>query len=240
MSINNQVAVNDELAALRLELQRLELQYELLDNERIELLKIVSDFEYRHSVELGELILKILKLRKNKFKGDKTKYQEASNDYKQYKEQHNKEIARVHFELTEKENQELKTKFRKASLLCHPDKVSDEFKEIAKAIFIELKAAYEANNLKRVSEILSELQLGNVFKSKSETISEKDKILLLINEMKLKTSQIEVEIISIKNSEIFKTIISISNLDKYFNETKRTLQQELINLENNLKVRKAE
>ena len=44
---------------------RLELQYELLDNERIELLKIVSDFEYRHSVELGELILKILKLRKN-------------------------------------------------------------------------------------------------------------------------------------------------------------------------------
>lgn len=239
MTFDNQVLVNAEITALRLELQKLELQYELLDNEKIELLKIVSDFEYKHSVELGELILKILKLRKQKFKGDRPKYQEASNDYKQYKEQHNKEIAKVHFELTENENKELKTKFRKASLLCHPDKVSDEFKEAAKAIFIELKTAYEANDLKRVSEILMQLQLGKLFKSKSDTISEKDKILLVINDMKLKISQIEGEIISIKETEIFKTITSISDFDKYFSETKRKLQQELINLENSLNVKNA-
>lgn len=239
MTFDNQVLVNAEIAALRLELQKLERQYELLDNERIELLKIVSDFEHKHSVELGELILKILKLRKQKFKGDQPKYQEASNDYKQYKEQHNKEIAKVHFELTENENKELKTKFRKASLICHPDKVSDEFKEAAKAIFIELKTAYEANDLKKVSEILMQLQLGKLFKSKSETISEKDKILLVINDMKLKISQIEGEVISIKTTEIFKTIISISNLDKYFSETKRKLQQELINLEGSLNVKNA-
>lgn len=239
MTFDNQVLVNAEIAALRLELQKLELQYELLDNEKIELLKIVSDFEYKHSVELGELILKILKLRKQKFKGDRPKYEEASNDYKQYKEQHNKEMAKVHFELTENENKELKTKFRKASLLCHPDKVSDEFKEAAKAIFIELKTAYEANDLRRVSEILRQLQLGKLFKSKSETISEKDKILFVINDMKLKISQIEGEIISIKETEIFKTIISISDLDKYFSETKRKLQQELINLENSLNVKNA-
>lgn len=239
MTFDNQVLVNAEIAALRLELQNLELQYELLDNERIELLKIVSDFEYKHSVELGELILKILKLRKQIFKGDQPKYQEASNDYKQYKEQHNKEIAKVHFELTENENKELKTKFRKASLLCHPDKVSDEFKEAAKAIFIELKTAYEANDLKKVSEILMQLQLGKLFKSKSQTISEKDKILLVINDMKQKITQIEREIISIKETEVFKTITSISDLNKYFSETKRKLQQELINLEDSLKVKNA-
>lgn len=239
MAFDNQVLVNAEIAALRLELQKLELQYESLDNERIELLKIVSDFEYKHSVELGELILKILKLRKQRFKGDQPKYQEASNDYKQYKEQHNKEISKVHFELTENENKELKTKFRKASLLCHPDKVSDEFKEAAKAIFIELKTAYEANDLKRVSEILMQLQLGKLFKSKSETISEKDKILSAINDMKQKITQIEREIVSIKKTEVFKTIISISDLNKYFSETKRKLQQELINLENSLNVKNA-
>ena len=64
MTSNNQVIVNEEIMILRLELQTLELQYELLDNERIELMKVISDFEHRHSIELGELILKILKLRK--------------------------------------------------------------------------------------------------------------------------------------------------------------------------------
>lgn len=237
MTSNNQVIVNEEIMILRLELQTLELQYELLDNERIELMKVISDFEHRHSIELGELILKILKLRKQKYKGDKPKYQEARSDYKHYREQLNREMAKEHFDLTEQESKELKTKFRKASLLCHPDKVNDELKEAANAIFIELKNAYESNNLKRVSEILSQLEHGKLFKSKSETVSEKQKIQFIINEMKIKISQIESEIMSLKANEIFKTIMSIPNLDKYFHDTKKTLQQELSNLEDSLKVK---
>ncbi|WPC10980.1 hypothetical protein LEQ04_09980 [Riemerella anatipestifer] len=48
----------------------------------------------------------------------------------------------------------MKKEFRKATVLCHADKVADEFKDAAQRIFIDLKEAYDTNDLKKVSEIL--------------------------------------------------------------------------------------
>ena len=60
--------------------------------------------------------------------------------------------------------------------MCHPDKVADEFKDAAQKIFVDLKAAYEANDLKKVSEILSNLERGK-FKAMSDTISRRTNLL---------------------------------------------------------------
>lgn len=229
VSKHNQINlwIDEEVKSMKYELKELELKYENYDNELIELQKYISDFEHKHSIELGELILEILNYRKLKFKNDKVKYHEAERDYEHYKEQFKKEVEKKQFELTEDEKRELKSKFRKASILCHPDKVSDELKEIAQAIFIELKSAYECNDLKKVSEILQNLEQGHLFKTKSQTISEKEKLKSLIIELRTKIIEIEREINSIKESETFINISSIENWDDYFKKTKEILQGEL-------------
>jgi DnaJ-class molecular chaperone len=190
---------------------------------------LLSEFQHRHTIELGEIILDILKLRKLKFKSDKTKFEEAENDERQYREQVDTEKEKEIFELTDEQKLELKKKFRKATVLCHPDKVADEFKEAAQRIFIELKQAYDANDLKKVSEILDELEKGNFFKTKSETVQEKDLLKAAIAKLKRQINILEAEIITIKESDTFKTIISIEDWDDYFKEQKRNCSENLKN-----------
>ena len=169
--------------------------------------------------------------RKIVFKNDKEKLEEAERDYNNYNEQVKNDKKRKVFELTDEEKKELKTKFRKATFLCHPDKVSDEFKTAAEELFIELKAAYEINDLNKVSELLSEMERGNFFRSKSETISEKILLKAAIDKLKRQIKKLENEMLEIKNSEAFKIIIEIKDWGLYFEETKTKLQLELSILE---------
>lgn len=228
ISKNQQLSIltDPEIAALKLEIKNLENQLNGYDNEKIELEKLLLEFQLRHTIELGEIILSILKLRKLKFKSDRAKYEEAENDERQYREQVKLDKEKQIYKLTNEQKIELKKKFRKASVLCHPDKVADEFVEAAQRIFIELKQAYDSNDLKKVSEILDELEKGNFFKTKSETVQEKDLLKAAISKLKRQIKILETEIITIKESETFKTIISIEDWDRYFQRTKEKLQRE--------------
>lgn len=229
ISKNQQLSIwiDPEIAALKLEIKNLENQLNSYDNEKIELEKLLSEFQHRHTIELGEIILDILKLRKLKFKTEKTKFNEAEDDERQYREQLETEKEKEIFELTDEQKTEIKKKFRKATVLCHPDKVADEFKEAAQRIFIELRQAYDANDLKKVSEILVELEKGNFFKTKSDTFKEKSLLKVAIDKLKRQIKILETEIITIKESDTFKTIISIENWNYYFQSTKEKLQREL-------------
>lgn len=229
ISKNQQLSIwtDPEIAALKLEIKNLENQLNGYDNEKIGLEKLLSEFQHRHTMELGEIILDILKFRKLKFKENKAKFEEAENDERQYREQVDNEKEKEIFELSDEQKSELKKKFRKATVLCHPDKVSDEFKEAAQRIFIELKHAYDANDLKKVSEILEELEKGNYFKDKSETVLEKDLLIAAIAKLKRQIKILETEIVTIKESDTFKTIIKIEDWDDYFQKTKEKLQREL-------------
>lgn len=226
---NQQLSVwtDPEIAALKFEIKNLENQLNAFDNEKIELEKTISEFQHRHAIELGNIILEILKLRKLKFKTDQAKYEEAENDERQYQEQVNEEICKEVYELTEEEQKELKKRFRKATVLCHPDKVSDELKEAAEAVFIDLKAAYDANDLKKVTAILNDLENRNYFTSKSETISEKKLLLATITQLRRRIKNTETEIITIKQNETFQTIMNIKDWDEYFKITKEKLNEEL-------------
>lgn len=237
ISGNQQLLIwtDPEISGLKLEIKNLENQLNAFDNEKTELEKLLSEFQHRHANELGEIILEILKLRKLKYKSDKEKYEEAETDEKEYREQFEKEKEKKVYELSANEKAELKKKFRKATVLCHPDKVNDEFKEAAQHIFIELKAAYDMNDMKRVSEILNDLENGNYFKIRSATITEKDVLKAAIAKLRIQIKQLENEIIQIKQSETFYTISAIISWDDYFRITKEKLEEELTDLQLSLK-----
>ena len=153
---NLTIYTDPEIEGLKLEAKSLEAELNKLSDEKADLEKLIHEFGVRHNSELGELILKILRFRKNKSKGT-PKETEAENDYNDYSREYeiskNEKIA----DLTEEEQKELKKKYRKASKLCHPDVVSEEQKELADKLFAELNAAYERNDLEKVKEILESL-----------------------------------------------------------------------------------
>lgn len=235
ISKNQQLTIwNDpEIAALKLEIKQLENQLNAFDNEKIDVEKKLSEFQYRHTIELGEIILEILKLRKIKFKGDKEKYNEAEQDEKQYKEQVDKEKEKDIHDLTEEQKLELKKIYRKATVLCHPDKFVNESIEIqrqAEEIFKELSEANEKNDIERVSQILANLEKGILSTEKGAKITDKDRLRSTIIRLKEKVKKLENDLITIKQSETYITILNIKNWDEYFNSLKEKLNKELDDL----------
>jgi len=219
------VYIDLEIEGLKLEAKSLEARLNKLSDEKTDLEKLIHEFGVRHNKELGELILKILKFRKNKAKGT-PKETEAEEDYENYSEEFeiskNEKIA----DLTEEELDEIKKKYRKASKLCHPDVVSEDQKELADKLFTELNAAYERNDLEKVKEIFENLEKGNFFVSKSDAINEKQLMKAEIEKLKIRIRELQQEMQLIKESNAYKTISRIDDWDIYFKETKEKLEEQ--------------
>ena len=229
---NQQLSIwsDPEIAALKLEIKNIENQINAFDNEKIELEKILADFQHQHSIELGEIILDILKLRRIKFKDDKEKFEEAKRDEQEYQGQFEAEIEKDIQDLTKDEKKELRKKRNKAAFLCHPDRFSMEPIDVqkqAEAISKELNEAFDKNDLARVTEILENLEKGILKSEKGDSISDKEILRATINRLKAKLKNIESQILSIKQSDTFKTVNSIEDLDLYFEQTKEKLKSEL-------------
>ena len=228
------VYVDPEIEALRFEAKALEAQLQQLSNEKAELDKVVHEFGVRHNHELGKLIIKILQYRKKQSEGT-PQYEEAEKEYEDfytnYEATKNKKIAI----LTEEEQKELKACYRKASKLCHPDVVNESQKEAAHRIFMELNAAYEKNDLKRVIEILESLQQGKAFTSKADTANEKLTLQVELERLRTRLDELNKEIVEIKTSETYQSIINITDWDEYFTKTKQELQERLNELESGRK-----
>ncbi|MDO4896224.1 MAG: phospholipase D-like domain-containing protein [Moraxella sp.] len=216
-----------DIMALKLEIRLLEHELNAYDSEKAELEKLLADFNYRHNQALGELVGEILALKKQlaKQNNDKTAYQEAEQDEKIFNEQWDEQKAKTHYELTDDEQKRLKQAYRKASQICHPDRVSDEQKAIAEEVFVELTKAYEENDLKKVEEILVDLQKG-IFKARSETVTALDKLKMVKQQLSQKVAQLKQAIDDIENSESYHLICGLDDWDSYFDEQKVRLIQE--------------
>jgi len=224
-----------EIGGLKLEIKILENQINAFENEKIDLEKTISDFQNRHTKELGKIILEILKLRKLKYKDDEEKAQEAENDYKQYQKQYEVEIEKEVFELNEEEKLELKKQYKSASILCHPDKFMNEPQEIqkqAEELFKELNEANSNNDLKRVKQILDNLQKGILSTESTGKLTDKQKLKLTVQRLKQKLEKLTTAIKSIKEDNVYIKICEIPDWDVYFTENKDLLQKELEDLKN--------
>jgi len=220
------VYINLQIAALKLEIKTLENKVNAFSNEKIELIKVLSDFEHRYTIELGEVILKILQLKKELYKKDEEKFKETEDEEKQFYEQVEEEKQKNIFELNDEEQKELKKKFRKATHLCHPDKVKDELVNEATRVFNELKNAYDTNDLNKVDKILEDLKSGKAFTTKSESINDVEVLKATIEQLKQQIKNLEVEIITIKESDTFETIENIEDWSAYFSDLKERLEEQ--------------
>ncbi len=224
------IYLDPEIDALKLEIKSLEAAINFLSDEKADLEKLIHEFGIRHNKELGELLIKILQYRKENTKGT-PQQQEAEDDYNTYHQEYEATKNEEVVTLTEEEQKELKSKYRKASKLCHPDVVSEEQKELATKLFAELNAAYEKNDIKRVREILESLNNGHFFISKSDAINEKQLLKAEMERQRLRVKQLKDQLQALKESDTYKTISSIDNWDEYFDTAKQKLRLQINELE---------
>ena len=147
-------------------------------------------------------------------------------DEQDYNEHIEIELEKTIYELNDDERVELKKAYRQASQICHPDRVSEEMKDIAEAMFIQLNEAYRKNDVAEVKKTLSELKQG-IFKPRSETVSKVDQLKVIIQILKQKIERAEQEIFAIKDSEDYQTISEIADWNAYFEEVKAQLIEEI-------------
>jgi hypothetical protein len=223
------IYINPKVAGLKLKAKALAKALNDLTDEKAELEKLIHDFNVRHSKELGALIVEILKHRKEKLKGT-AQEEEAKKDYENYHEEYETIKEEILIPLGKKEEKELKNTYRKASKLCHPDVVSEKQKELAQKMFSELNEAYERNDLKRVNEILETLQRGEFFVHQSDATNEVQLLKAEIEKLNLLIKEINQQIKTIEESGVYKTIRGIEDWNKYFTETKFSLETQLIDL----------
>jgi hypothetical protein len=175
-------------------------------------------------------------LRKNLFKDDKEKFQKAVQDEKDYQEQVNNEKKKVIFEISQEDAKDLKKKYRKASILSHPDKYineTEEVKNLAEEIFKDLNEANQQNDIKRVNEILDNLENGILQSSLREKLDDKNILKAIIITLKNKVTTLTAEVLKIKESDIYKRLFEIQDFDSYFNNIKEKLQNEILELKKN-------
>lgn len=232
----NLTIYNDiETSLLKESLKFIEIEISLTASEIAEIERQIHQYEIRYNAELGDLIEKLLEKRKEILRKESEEnkhkikdFQEAQRDYDDFKTSYEELKNIKQIELSQDEQIEIRTKFKMACKLCHPDKVADEYKSEAQAIFIQLKEAYDKNDLVKVSEILTMLEKG-IFKIGSDLITEKEKLLLLFNSLTLRLEKLKNELNELKHSEVYRVIASINDFDSHFYTLKQQLTEDLNN-----------
>jgi len=233
-AIHSQLVMYEDtnVFALQLEIKSLEIQLNALEDDKIETEKLIEEFSIRHTKELGELVLKLLQLRKQYATTEEEKA-EATQDEKEYKESYEANKDKEIPTLNEEEQKSIKSAYREASMLCHPDKFQNEpeKQEQAEEIFKTLAEAYSNNDIVKVKEILVNLKEGVLIIDKKKQPTKKQVLQSQLARMKQKFDKLVKYIGSLKNTETYQTATKNTNWDAYFEEAKDKIQREIEQLQ---------
>ncbi|MBD3797829.1 MAG: hypothetical protein IE887_08850 [Campylobacterales bacterium] len=162
----------------------------------------------------------------HEYQESKNHYDEFNNNYEDIKESIKNSMA-----LNEEEKALLKTLYKKAARLCHPDIVPDEQKEKAHELMQQLNDAYSKKEILKVKEILNLLENGSWFKLSSDSIDDKEILKAKIDECKQNIKEIENELEALEEDETYQIIAELDDWDEYFEELKSELFKEKERLE---------
>lgn len=244
------VAADDnEILRLQFHLQILELRLESLDNEQADLERSLIVFNRRHDELLGSFIRDVLKTRaeyarliakskqnSQEWEAAEAEARRAEESYERYSNQHEElQQAQPLPILNQDEEAHLRSIYRKACAICHPDRVEDEQKRAAHEIFIDLQEAYRNNDITRVNEIYTRARDGNFNRIRTTTLSQVDKLKAIIAEFDYNISQRLVELKNLQNSNAVKRMesagVTEAEWQYFFEQESRQLKAELSRLE---------
>ena len=238
-----------DISLLKLELKTLEIEINTLSNEKAEIERQILIFNNMQNLIIGAILAEYFRFREEKMRREwtrsekntdksegsgknreqrKNEYDEAKKEYEEFKDdyEYTKDSGLIP-ELSEEEQKELKSLYRRASWLCHPDKVAEIDKKRAQLAFVELTETYQRNNLKALQKIFEYLKNGEIFADRTATISEEDALKREIIHLRLQIEKILGQIKQLVSTSAWRTITSIEDWDQYFDDQKCKLEAEI-------------
>jgi hypothetical protein len=225
---------------LKIELTDLENRLNELTDEKAEYEQKINGFNSDYLVRLGDLIEEILKRRVAIF-GDNldAEKNKAQLDYEAFKQNHKQQLQDLPQALDDSEKQQLKTAYRKASRLCHPDKLVEDAKTRGGEFFKALNEAYRHQDLKRVQAILLKLEAeATSLVAATERIDDRVILLQKIIILREHIAKLEEEIKHLQEDETYQRIQAITDMDIYFSKLEEELKTELKMLKSKKRTRK--
>jgi len=137
------------------------------------------------------------------------------------------------YHLDDKELKELKQLYRKAALICHPDRVTEDQKGQAKEMFEELHEAYLMNDIRKVKLITALLEKTDQFDFTFDKYDDAGILKMKIEKVLLGGAEIQDEIKEIKSSGTYATIDAIhEDWKDYFLRIGKNYKAQISELEN--------
>jgi hypothetical protein len=242
------VSEDNEIHELKFELKILELRLESITNEQADIERDLVLFNRRQHEILGFVTKQILQAKAEYFKyisdcaeknndesarSKKDEADEAEQDFNDYSHEY-EELSQTRVDkLDEVSEKELKSMFRRACNLCHPDKVPEHQKAEASEIFIKLKEAYDSNNVEEVEIIYSNLQKGQFKHTKASILKESELLRTAIMEIKHKIKTNLNILNNLKRDSVVIAMQKIGNHEdkwiEFFERKQASLEAELLN-----------
>ncbi len=237
-----------DIPRLRFQLEILEIRLESLSDEKGDLERRLITFNRQHDDALGDLIQRILKaraelarLRVADRKKDKEREEaeglarEAEETYINYARQHEElQRAEPFPKLDAETERELKSLYRKACSLCHPDKVPQERKDSAHRTFVELQEAYKSNDVARVQEIHDTLAAGWLPGTRSGTLIAVEALKAAIAELEFAIAKLVAELKALQECDGVKMAnaagVTQTEWQHYLEQQQAELEMELVEL----------
>ncbi len=222
--------VEDKVRALEEELARRE-------EEEAELQRTIHAFSARYRDELGPLVTKLLRLRKEL--AEQSLYAQRS-DTQRRAARNRAEAQFERFqsvlggaaesppdEISEEEQSHLKATFRRASKQCHPDVVDPSMEEEARSYFNALREAYQQNDVQRVEEIAQTLEDSGFAQRAANETPRASQLEAKAERLRRRIASVEESIEELRTSEAFQAAAHTGDVDAYFEALKQKLRREI-------------
>ena len=151
----------------------------------------------------------------------KEEAEEAEKEYREYSGHYQKmEEEEPPVSISKDDQKRLKSLYRKASRLCHPDKVDEGQKAEATEIFKRLQKAYNGNKLPEVEAIYNALKTGATLGDRAMSLSKLEQLQSAVTELKVNVEGLRSELSDLMTSEIWATLTEAKDWAAYFSDKK--------------------
>jgi hypothetical protein len=232
------------VAELRLELLTLEAQIVALSGEQAELERQIQQFAQRQHQELGELLGDCLRLRREYWERqarrsrrpeDRAAADAAHAEQADYQQAHEAFAHAPRTATLDAEQQrELKRLYREAAMRSHPDRVTEEDRAAAHAVFVQVQQAYQQGDLATLGRLHRRLTEGRPFADPATVYTEADQLRRRLDQLRLEVELRLTDLRGLRASETYQTLAAHADWDAYFADVRRRLAEECADLRRKL------
>ena len=231
---HSQVLVYEDprLATLRLEIRDLEYRLVAVEAEIGDAEQQLGAYHHSFTQRVGALVEEILRLKKEyaftqREQGAyaRQEYEQAHQRFEEFRQEREEEARQPFFELDTAGREQLKKLHRQCALLCHPDKVADEWKEAATAVFRQVQACYERQDVAQLEVLARQLAQGQ-FKAVADT-AQVDLLQARRDRLRQQLDTLLLQLAQLRQGEAYQQLLTIRDMEQHFQDLHTQLSEEL-------------